>query len=143
MTDVVRAEIRTFYDNYIAAWNDREFDAVADCYGEPALFVQPTKSFSLPDRAAKVSMLEELFHRLNDAGFSHSVYDSLAIRPGGEGMAIADARNIRRLRDDGTAIEIVDAHYVLRKEAGVWRFAVTVICAPGWQKQRGPALYVA
>jgi ketosteroid isomerase-like protein len=137
MTDVVRAEIRAFFDRYIAAWNARDFDTVADCYAEPALFMQPTRSFSLPDRAAKIAMLEELFAGLAAAGFT------LSIRPTGETMAIADARNIRRLRGDGSAIEVVDGHYVLNKERGVWRFAVAVICAPGWQKQRGPALYVA
>jgi hypothetical protein len=58
-------------------------------------------------------------------------------------MAIADARNVRRLRRDGSAIEVIDGHYVLRKEGGVWRFTVTVLCAPGWQKQRSRALYLA
>ncbi|MCT8972845.1 YybH family protein [Microbaculum marinisediminis] len=143
MTDAVRAEIQAFYDRYIAAWNARDFGAMADFHTEPALFMHSEKSFNLPDRAAKIAMLEDLFARLIDEGFSHSVYDTLTVRPSGEGMAIADARNIRRLRSDGSSIEVVDAHYVLRKEGGSWRFIVTVICSPGWRKQRQPTLYVA
>lgn len=132
MTDTVQAEIEAFYDRYIAAWNAQDFPAVADCYAEPAMFLLPTATVSLPDRAAMIAMLETLFARLRGEGFSHSEFDSLTVKPCGEGIAIADARTVRRLRGDGTAIETIDAHYVLRKEGGDWRFTTTVTCEPGW-----------
>lgn len=132
MSDTVQAEIETFYDRYITAWNARDFAAVASCYSEPALFMLPAASVSLPDRAATISMLETLFARLTADGFSHSTVGNFTVRPCGEGMAIADARDVKRLRGDGSAIETIDAHYVLRKDGGDWRFTVTVTCEPGW-----------
>jgi len=132
MTDAVQSEVRAFYERYIAAWNAQDFPAVAACYAEPAMFLLPGTTVSLPDRTAMIAMLETLFARLTGEGFSHSEFDSLTVRPCGEGIAIADARNVRRLRGDGTAIEVIDAHYVLRKEGGDWRFATTVTCEPGW-----------
>lgn len=131
MTDTV-AEVRAFYDRYITAWNAQDFPAVAACYSEPAMFLLPDKTVSLPDRAAMISMLESLFARLVADGFSHSTVGAFEVRPCGEGMAIADARDVKRLRGDGSAIETIDAHYVLRKEGGDWRFTVTVTCEPGW-----------
>lgn len=132
MTDTVRTEIEAFYDRYITAWNAQDFKGVAACYAEPAMFLLPDRTVSLPDRAAMISMLETLFGRLTGEGFSHSEFDSLTVKPCGEGIAIADARDVKRQRGDGTAIETIDAHYVLRKEGGDWRFAVTVTCEPGW-----------
>ncbi len=132
MTDTVRTEIEAFYNRYITAWNAQDFKGVAACYAEPAMFLLPAATVSLPDRAAMVAMLETLFARLTGEGFSHSTVGSFTVRPCGEGMAIADARDVKRLRGDGTAIETIDAHYVLRKEGGDWRFVVTVTCEPGW-----------
>ena len=131
-TDTVCAEIQAFYDRYITAWNAQDFEAVAACYAEPAMFLLPTTTASLPDRAAMIAMLKTLFARLNGEGFSHTEVGSFTVKPCGEGMAIADARDAKRLRADGTAVEVIDAHYVLRKDGGDWRFAITVTCEPGW-----------
>jgi len=132
MPETVDAEIAAFYDRYIAAWNAQDFPAVAACYAEPAMFVLPDATVSLPDRAATIAMLESLVARLRAEGFSHSEFACLTVKPCGPGTAIADAGAVRRLRADGTAIDTIDAHYVLRREGGDWRFAVTVTCEPGW-----------
>ena len=41
----------------------------------------------------------------------------------------------RRLRKDGSLLEVIDGHYVARAEQGAWLFNTAVACAPGWRTQ--------
>lgn len=132
MSDLT-AEVEELYARYLEVWNARDFEGVARCFSEPAMFVLPTAAVSLPDRAAVVALLQKVFAGLEANGFSHSTIGGVTARACGEGLAIVDARDVRRLRADGSAIEVIDGHCVLRKEQGAWMFTTVVTCAPGWQ----------
>ncbi|MEM7024645.1 MAG: nuclear transport factor 2 family protein [Pseudomonadota bacterium] len=130
----LKSEVDELYARYLEAWNARDFEGVAACYTEPAMFVLPTGAVSLPDRPALVALLKKLFAGLEADGFSHSTIGAVGARACGEGLAIADARDVRRLRADGSTIEVIDGHYVLRKDEGSWLFMLVVTCTPGWQE---------
>ena len=48
-------------------------------------------------------------------------------------MAIVDAKEVARVRKDGSLIEVIDGHYVVRKFDDGWRFTMAVSCTRGWQ----------
>jgi len=133
MADTIVDDVLAMYDRYLTAWNGRDFAGVADCFAEPAQFVLSAATIALPDRKATIAMLEQLFDRMIAEGFSHSTIGAVSVRPCADGLAIMDARDVKRLRDDGTALEVIDAHYVVRREADGWRIAVAVVCDPGWR----------
>jgi len=130
----VQEEIAAFYAGYLEAWNKRDMTGLADCFTLPATFVSPMATVCVTDRAELRTSLTRNFERLESQGFSHSVLGSLTVRASNEGLAVADARGVRRLCRDGSLLEEIDAHYILRHDARGWRFAVTVSCAPGWQE---------
>ena len=133
MIDTVTDDVLAMYDRYLTAWNARDFAGVADCFGEPAQFVLPATSISLPDRNATIAMLEQLFDRMIADGFSHATIGAVTVRQCADGLAIMDARDVKRLRQDGSALEVIDAHYIVRREPDGWRIAVAVVCDPGWR----------
>ena len=126
-------ETQKLFDRYLKAWNARDFPGIADCFSEPAMFVLPGATVSLPDRATLVKMLTKLFETLENQGFSHTTLGRISPRPSGEDMAIVDVRSVQRHREDGTLLEEIDAHYVMKREDGGWLLTVAVSCAPGWR----------
>jgi uncharacterized protein (TIGR02246 family) len=126
-------EIEALYRRFLTAWNGRDFAGVAACFSEPAFYVLPTADVPLADRATFAALLEKVFAGLEADGFSHTEVGSITARACGEQMAIVDAKNVARLRKDGSAIEVIDGHYVARKFADGWRFTAAVTCAQGWQ----------
>lgn len=131
MTEEDAAE---FYDAYLAAWNAQDLTALCGFYTEPAFFVLPERSIALEDENVTLGFLEQVFGRLNADDYLRSTYRSLSVQDCADGMAVLDVAGIERRRRDGSLIETVDAHYVLRhNEDGGWRMTVAVICAHGWK----------
>ena len=126
-------ETRKLFDRYLTAWNARDFPGVADCFTEPAMFVLPGTTISLPDHESLVGMLGKLFETLESQGFSHTTLGRISPLPCGEDMAIVDVRSVKRHRGDGTLLEEIDAHYVMKRESDRWLLTVAVSCAPGWR----------
>jgi uncharacterized protein (TIGR02246 family) len=126
-------ETQKLFDRYLKAWNARDFPGVAACFSEPAMFVLPGATVSLPNRAALVEMLGKLFETLENQGFSHTTLGRISPRPSGEGMAIVDVRSVQRHRRGGSILEEIDAHYVMKSENGSWKLTVAVSCANGWR----------
>ena len=126
-------ETQKLFDRYLKAWNARNFAGVADCFTEPAMFVLPGMTVSLPNHAELVGMLRKLFETLESQGFSHTTLGRISPRPCGQNMAILDVRSVKRHRDDGSLLEEIDAHYVMKREGGRWLLTVAVSCAPGWR----------
>jgi hypothetical protein len=126
-------EAQKLFDQYLDCWNKRDFKGVAACFDEPSMFVLPTGAVSLPDRQALVSLLEKVFAGLDAAGFSHTTIGSIEATSCGHGLAILDATEVNRIKDDGSLLEKIDGHYVMRNCDGEWRFIVAVSCACGWR----------
>jgi len=124
-------DAKDFYEAYLAAWNAQDLTATCGFYTEPAFFVLPERNVVLEDENATYGFLEEVFERLNEDRYQRSSYRSLRVRNCGEGLSLLDVGGIHRVRRDGSSIETIDCHYVVRHdEDGGWRIAVATICAP-------------
>ena len=132
MSDIQDAAELLFSD-YLDAWNARDFERIASCYAEPSVFVLPQQTVSLPDRAAMVQLLKRIFEDLEAHGFSHSTVGEIEASACGDGLAILDVRDVKRIREDGSILENIDAHYVIKQINGSWRFVVAVVCRSGWR----------
>ena len=128
----MQQDIEALFDTYLSSWNARDFQRVAQCYTEPSLFVLPEASVPIADNAAMIALLERIFSGLEADGFSHTEIDDISICPRGDTLATADARGVRRLRGDGSEIEVIDAHYVLRRTEARWQFTAAVSLPHNW-----------
>ena len=126
------ADIRSLVNRYLTAWNGGDFETVAGCYSEPCLFILPTGAVPAADKAAMITLLKTIFAGLEADGFSHTEIDRIEICPRGDTLATADATGVRRLRKDGSEIEVIDAHYVLRRGPDGWQFATAVSLPHNW-----------
>lgn len=126
-------EIVALYTRFLAAWNGRDFEGVANCFAEPAFYVLPGMDVPLPDRAGFAALLKKVFAGLEADGFSHTEVGEISARACSENMAVIDAKDVARLRKDRSAIEVIDGHYVARKFDDGWRFTVAVTCTRDWK----------
>ncbi len=131
---VPESEARALFDRYLDNWNSRNLEGVAECFAEPSMFILPAGAVALPDRIALVGLLEKVFAGLEDVGFSHTTIGEVTTASCGDGLAIVDAADVRRLKSDGSLLEEIDGHYVMQKTASGWRFVVAVSCAAGWRE---------
>ncbi|GAB5469644.1 MAG: hypothetical protein Kilf2KO_26740 [Rhodospirillales bacterium] len=126
-------DAKDFYEAYLAAWNAQDLIATSGFYGEPSCFVLPDRTVPLEDANATLGLLEMVFEGLHREDFERSTYESLTVRSCNPGVAALDVSGIARHRRDGSVIETIDGHYILRhQDDGGWRIAVTVVCKPGW-----------
>ncbi len=90
----------------------------------------------MPNREATLGLLKLVFEGLNAENFSHSrCYAAVDAKPCSDSTAFLDATAVDRVRHDGSLIESIDAHYVLRcRDDDSWRIAVAVVCQPGWRQ---------
>lgn len=127
-------EINDLFQRYLTAWNQRDFAAVAQCFAAPSLFILPHTSVAVPDKSALISLLESIFAGLDAEGFSHTEIGDVRAQACGENLAVIDATDVRRLRKDGSVLEVIDGHYIARQIEGVWFFTVATACTPGWKR---------
>lgn len=132
MSDLTR-EAQSLFERYLDCWNRRDLDGVAACFGEPAMFVLPSGAVALPDRPALVALLKKVFAGLETDGFSHTTIGAVTATPCGDGLAVLDAADVRRIRRDGSLLEDIDGHYVMRRSDGAWQLIVAVACNRGWR----------
>lgn len=129
----LQTDIEHLFDRYLTAWNARDFYTVAACYAYPCLFILPQASLSVGDKAEMLALLEGLFAGLEADGFCHTEIGKISVRACGDTLALVDVTDIRRLRKDGSILEVIDGHYVARFEKDAWFFNTAVVCTPGWQ----------
>ncbi len=125
--------------DYIAAWNGRDFPAMASFFTEPAIFMLAQRTHVLDDRQALMRFLRELFAALDAAGFDHTEIGAITVRRCAEGLVQAEVADIRRYRRDGTLMETIEVQYTLRSDAdGVLRMISALWCEPGWRQAPAP-----
>lgn len=129
----VTKDAQALFARYLECWNRRDLVGAAACYDEPVMFISPTDTACLPDRKALSAFFETMFTSLEADGFSHSSIGTINATLCREGLATVDTTLVRRVRKDGSFIEELDAHYVMRKRDGEWRLSVAVSCVPGWR----------
>ncbi len=132
---MTKEEATQFFEAYLAAWNAQDFTALCGFYAEPSMFVLSERSILMEDMNGALALMETVFARLNADDFGRSTYESLEAQGCAEGLAVLDVSNVMRLRKDGSLIEKIDAHYVLRHDPdGGWQITTAVVCTPGWRR---------
>ena len=126
----VETEIRALLDRYLAAWNARDLPGVAACFTEPARYVLPGADMAMADHAAIVAALKTVFAGLDAQGFDRSEAGPMSVRLCNATTVLADLRDVRRLRGDGSLIEVIDAVYLCVKQDGAWRMSTAIACDP-------------
>jgi|GEM_PF-1569149 len=129
----MQIEAEALFHRYLRCWNGRDLTGVAACFAEPAMFITDRSAVALPDRTAVVALLERLFAELDAAGFSRMTIGPVQALACGDSLAVVDALDVRRLNGDGSLLETVDGHYVMRRTDDGWRFAVAMACEQGWR----------
>jgi hypothetical protein len=129
----IQIEAEALFHRYLRCWNGRELGGVAACFAEPAMVITDKAAVALADRAAIVTLLERLFAELDAAGFSHTTIGPVHALACGDTLAVVDALDVRRLKGDGSVLEALDGHYVMRLTDDGWRFAMAMTCEPGWR----------
>ncbi|MES0808416.1 nuclear transport factor 2 family protein [Roseibium sp. SCPC15] len=126
-------EAQDLFDRYLDCWNRRDLEGVVTCYDEPTTFVLPSGAVTLPNRQVLLAFFEEMISELEKSGFSHTTLGPVSAVSCGNGLAVVDVSNVQRFKKDGSLLEKIDSHYVMRNCEGTWRLTVALPCANGWR----------
>ena len=133
-------EITDLIETYLLAWNARDFGKMASLFSEPATYIVPSGNLHIPDKAALISKLRQQFVELEAEDFDHTEIGDVVVTLCSEYAALAELRNLRRLKSDGSEIAAIDALYICVLEKGSWRLSVAMAGQCGWnEKSRLPA----
>lgn len=128
------AAVERCIQDYIAAWNARDFPAMASFFTEPAVFVLAAGTHVLVDHRALQAFLREIFVPLEAAGFDHTEIGAIGIRRCADGLMQAEVADICRYHRDGRLLEVIEVQYTLRLDAsGTARMVSALWCEPGWR----------
>ena len=112
------------YRAYIEAWNGRDFESLAGFFDTPCMIVTPQGAESFASLAAYQARQRDSFAEYEARGYSHTVVGDVTVAPFGDGLALLDAPDVRRMHADGSIMERRNAHYVLRLTPDGWRFTL-------------------
>ena len=135
----VQSDIEALFDRYLAAWNARDFQAMAACFSEPTVYFFPDGPRPIADREALIASMKTVFDRLEAEDFSHTEIASVTATQCNDTLAIVDLKDVIRLRRDGTAIDHLDALYVCTLIDGHWQLSAAVGCWPDWRSEENSA----
>lgn len=130
------ADIKALFGRYMQMWNDRDFAGMAALFTEPTISVGPDGPAITTDNAAMAASLESRFMRLEAENFDHTEIEAVDVQFANADTATADLKNVRRLRRDGSAIDELDALYILNRIGGAWKLSVAMAGAPGWRDSK-------
>ena len=130
-------EIADPIENYRVAWNARDFGKMASLFSEPATYIAPGGNLQIPDKAALISKFRQQFAELEAEGFDHTEIGEVVVTICNEYAALAELRNLRRLKSDGSEIAAIDALYICVLEEGSWRLSVAMAGQCGWNDRSG------
>ena len=125
-------KIADLIETYRLAWNDRDFEKMASLFSVPATYIVPGGNLHLPDKAALISKLRQKFVELDAEGFDHTEIGEVVVTICNEYAALAELRELRRLKSDGSEIAAIDALYICVLEEGNWRLSVAMAGQCGW-----------
>jgi len=129
---MIQSEIAHLIETYRLAWNARDFEKMASLFSEPATYIVPNGNLHIPDRTALIAKLRQHFSELETEQFDHTEIGEVIVTPCNVYAAIAELKNLRRLRADGSEIIAMDATYLCVIQEGNWRLSVAVAGRCGW-----------
>ena len=130
-------EIADLIETYRVAWNARDFEKMASLFSEPATYIGPEGNLHIPNKAALISKLRKQFVDLEDEGFDHTEIGEVVVTICNEYAALAELKNLRRLKSDGSEIAAIDGLYICVLEEGSWRLSVAMAGKCGWNDKSG------
>ena len=120
-----RADLFHAYQNYLAAFNANDIDAINDCVSFPLAYIGAGAVTMLDNFPVTPSELKA------KTGWAKSEAFEIDIVSVGEDKAHLLMRNTRRLRADDSLIEQASAFYAYKKTAAGWKmFALSDIVFP-------------
>ena len=128
-------EIAKLIETYLFAWNDRDFEKMASLFSVPATYIAPGGNLHIPDKAAVISKLRRQFAELEAEDFDHTEIGEVVVTMCNEYAALAELRDLRRLKSDGSQIAAIDALYICVLDEGSWRLSVAMAGACGWNNK--------
>lgn len=127
------ADIKALFHRYMQMWNARDFTGMAALFAEPTISIGPDGPAIIADNGAMAASLETRFERLEKEDFDHTEIEAVDVHFADDNTATAYLRSVRRLRRDGSAIDELDALYILSRIEGDWRLGVAMAGPPGWR----------
>ena len=131
-----KTEITDLIEAYLVAWNARDFDTMAALFSEPATYITPEGNLHIPNKFALISKLQQQFAGLEAEDFDHTEIAEVIVTKCNETAAVAELKNLRRLRSDGSEIGSLDALYICVLQAGHWRLSVAMAGPRGWNDRQ-------
>lgn len=129
---MAKQEIADLIETYRLAWNARDFGKMASLFSEPATYITPDGNLHIPDRAALTNKLRQQFADMESEDFHHTEIAEVVVTRCNEYAAMAELKNLRRLRSDGSEIVAMDALYLCVNQDGTWRLSVAMAGQRGW-----------
>ncbi len=129
-------DIKALFGRYMDMWNCRDFEGMAALFTEPTVSVGPDGPTIIPDNAAMAASLKVRFDKLEAEDFDQTEIEAVEVQFANADTATADLKNVRRLRRDGSAIDELDALYILNRIGGAWKLSVEMAGTPGWRENK-------
>lgn len=127
-SDSTREEVTRLFEQYIAAWNARDFHKIGgEIYQPPILVYDPNGNTQLASAEQIAGLLQGLRAELDAAGFDHSVLRDVSVRDLGDGLAFASFY-YSRIDRAGAAMErdVLASAYIVRKTPTGWRLVAHI-----------------
>ncbi|WP_300037447.1 DUF4440 domain-containing protein [uncultured Roseobacter sp.] len=137
---MAKKEIANLIETYLLAWNSRDFEKMASLFSEPATYIGPSGNLHIPSKDALISKLRQQFFALEAEGFDHTEIEEVVVTICNEHAALAELKNLRRLKSDGSEIAAIDALYICVLVEGSWRLSVAMAGDCGWNDKNALAV---
>lgn len=133
---MAKQEIADLIETYRLAWNARDFEKMASLFSEPATYIIPSGNLHIPNRRALIAKLQQQFADMEREDFDHTEIGEVVVTQCNEYAAMAELKNLRRLRSDGSEIVAMDALYLCVIQDGTWHLSVAMAGQPGWNNPK-------
>lgn len=120
----VESEIRTFFANYLDAFERKDASAISKLWDDVALFPSPTGNFSM-DREAFRTHCVTLLDFYRKQGVAQPTGELLSAEQLFSGVVQARMA-YEMLGSDGAVIASWEHVYILRKSGDEWRVSLTI-----------------
>ncbi len=120
--------IKSFYDDYLAAFHSLEPSSVARFYSPPCLFIGDAGSRLMRDSAEVEAFFAGVIDDLERKNYDYSEIRDLRVEMLSSRLALVRGLAVRHAKD-ATELERLRAVYTLRKELSDWKF-VTAVAYP-------------
>ncbi len=129
-TNTLVREIETAYHHYIDVFNKEDTAGFVACYAHPHAMLSGEQGLSLVNSAAEHERgYHAIMKTLHKQEWGRSGIDRMQVFPFSDSLAqlVAD---VTRYKKDGSVLEKLRANYMLRREAGGWKFLSFWLVSP-------------